>query len=173
MKTSPLFSEERIALRVDQMAREINLFYGREKILAIGILKGAFVFYSDLLKRLEQDIICDFCAVSFYGNSAEASPEAFLELDITQAIKGRHVLIIDCISDFGHTVEFIRQRVRQREPKSIHTAVLLTKPAALQNTKIDFKGFETAQDDFVVGYGIDYKDEGRSLPYFAKVCDLN
>ncbi len=155
------------------MARQINLFYGKEEILAIGVLKGAFFFYADLLKRLKQDIICDFCAISFYGSSITASPEAFLELDIAQAIKGKKVLIIDCISDFGHTIEFIRQHVQQRQPKSVHTAVLLAKPAALQNTAIDFKGFQASQDDFVVGYGIDYKSEGRQLPYFAKVCGLN
>ena len=173
MKLSPLFSTEEIQKEVHKIAKQINQTYGSGEITAIGILKGAFIFYTDLLKQLEQNIICDFCSVSFYGQSKKASSSAFLSLDIKTPIKGKQVLLIDCIADYGYSLNFIKKILEQREPQSIKTACLIVKPQALKNTSIDFKGFQAEQESFIVGYGIDYKNQGRNLNYLAQLEDLN
>ena len=173
MNTSILFSEKQIQAKVGDLAKQVNAFYGKSEILAVGILKGAFVFYAELLRQLEQDITCDFCSVSFYGSGKKASSEATLSLDIKSLVKGKKILLIDCISDCGHSLEFVKKHLEQREPHSIRTAVLVVKPTALQKTQIDFKGFEVEQDAFVIGYGIDYNNEGRDLRYFAQLNDFN
>lgn len=173
MNTSILFSEKQIQQKIHEMAKEINKTYGNSSIIAIGILKGAFMFYTELLKHLEQDILCDFCSVSFYGPSKRASAEAALSLDVKTPVKGKKILLIDCIADYGHSLNFIRQHLERREPQSIKTAVLLVKPASLKNSQIDFKGFEVEQDSFVIGYGIDYNNNGRGLKHFAQLNDLN
>ena len=173
MNTSLLFSEEQIQKKVQDLARQINDSYGKSEVLAIGILKGAFIFYTELLRHLKQEITCDFCSISFYGPHKKASSEAGLSLDIKSSIKGKKILLIDCISDYGHSLNFIKNHLEQREPHSIKTAILIVKPAALKNTSIDFKGFEVEQDIFVVGYGIDYNNQGRNLRYFAQLNDLN
>ena len=171
MQTSILFSEKQIQQKTQELAHQINKAYGKSEVLAIGILTGAFVFYTELLKVLKQDLSCDFCSVSFYGLNKRASSEAVLSLDIRTPIKGKKVLLIDCIADCGHSIAFIKSHLKQREPHSIKTAVLIAKPKALKKTQIDFKGFEIKQDIFVVGYGIDYNNKGRNLKYFAQVKD--
>lgn len=169
MKLETLFSKKQIEEQVQKIAQQINQCYGSKELIAVGILKGAFVFYSDLLKKLEQDIICDFCAVSFYKGNKKATALANLNLDVRASIKDKDVLLVDCISDTGCSFNFIKNILEQRSPKSIKTACLLIKPLALKNSFIDFKGFEVQQDCFVVGYGIDYKDQNRSLDHFAKL----
>ena len=173
MNTSILFSEQQIQQKIKDLAGQINSFYKGSEILAIGILKGAFMFYTELLKHLEQDISCDFCAVSFYGPSKKASSEATFSLDIASPVKGKNILLIDCIADYGHTLEFVKKHLEQRSAKSIKTAVLITKPIALKNSSIDFPGWTVDQDVFVVGYGIDYNNYGRSLRHFAQLNDMN
>ena len=173
MKLSPLFSEEEIQKKVYKIVQQINKVYGNSEVIAIGVLKGAFIFYTDLLKQLEQNIICDFCALSFYGHSKKASSSAFLSLDVRTPIKGKQVLLIDCIADHGHSLSFIKKILEQREPQSIKTACLIVKAQALKNTTIDFQGFQAEQESFVVGYGIDYKNKWRNLNYFAQLEDLN
>ena len=173
LKTSILFSEDQIQKKIQEMAQEINQAYGKDKLLAIGILKGAFVFYTELLTHLEQDLTCDFCAVSFYGPATKAASEASLSLDVKSSIEGENILLIDCIADRGRSIDFLKKHLSQRKPASIKTAVLITKPYATKNSQIDFKGFTVDQDVFVVGYGIDYKDQGRNLNYFAQINDFN
>ncbi len=173
MKSSIIFSENEIQKKVSELALQINDFYGSKEILAIGILNGVFIFYSDLLKHLTHNIACDFCSISYYGSSNKALSEATIDLDITQEIRGKNVLLIDCIIDYGYTIEFAKKHIQQRNPTSIHTVGLVIKPAAHKNTKIDFSGFEVEQDVFVVGYGTDYQNQGRNLPHFAQVVELN
>ena len=173
MRTAVLFSESEIQAQVREMARHIQNHYGSSELLAIGILKGAFLFYTDLIRHLKARLICDFCAVSFYGDSLKARKEPSLTLDIRTPVKGKDVLLIDCIADRGHSLSFIKRHIEMREPKSLKSAVLVTKPAALEKVKIDFSGFQIEQDVFVVGYGIDYKNEGRHFNHFAQVCHIN
>jgi len=173
LKHSLLFSEKHIQEKVKTLADQINTYYGSKNILVIGILKGAFVFYSDLLKYLNSNLICDFISISYYGGSKRASSEATINLDVSQKIKNQNVLLIDCIVDYGHTIEAAKKHIQQRQPESIKTVALITKPAAHTVTTIDFSGFQVEQDVFVIGYGIDYKNYGRHLPYFAQLIELN
>lgn len=173
MKLDPLFSTEQIQKKIQDLGEQINKCYGSNQLLAVGILKGAFVFYSDLLKQLNANLTCDFCSLSFYGHSKKASPLASLTLDVQMKIEGRDILLIDCISDHGYSFQFIKNILQARKPRSMKTACLIVKPQALKNTKIDFKGFEIPQDSFVVGYGLDYNNQGRHLNYIAKLRDLN
>lgn len=173
MKLSPLFSTKEIQKEINKIAGQINQAYGKSEIVAIGILKGAFIFYTELLKQLEQNIICDFCSLSFYGQSKKASSSSFLSLDVKAPIKARQVLLIDCMADYGYSLNFIKKILEQRAPQSIKTACLIVKPQALKNTKIEFQGFQAEQESFIVGYGIDYKSKGRNLNYLAQLEDLN
>ena len=173
MNTIPLFSYEEIQAQVSKIASQINSHYGQSDILAIGILTGVFSFYTDLLRQLEATVTCDFCSVSFYGNDVKARQEASLILDIHTSVKGKNVLLIDCMSDYGHSLNFIQRHIEERKPKSLKTTALIAKPAALQNSLIDFTGFQVEQDVFVVGYGIDYKNQGRHLNHFAQVSNIN
>lgn len=173
MKTVLLFSQKEIDGQVKKLADQINAFFGTGDLLAIGILKGAFVFYTDLLRQLKSNVTCDFCSVSFYGNRLEAESEPSLTLDIQTTVKGKNILLVDCISDHGYSLNFIKRRLEERNPNSIKTVALIVKPLALKNTVIDFKGFQVEQDVFVVGYGIDYKSQGRHLNHFAQVSNIN
>ena len=173
MKHKLLFSEEEIQKKVQELSDQIMQFYGSQEILAIGILKGAFVFYSDLLKYLGSNVVCDFMSISYYGDSKTASKEASIHLDVTQKIENKKILLIDCIIDQGRTIQTAKKHIEQRNPESIHIVGLVTKPAAHKNIQVDFSGFKIEQDAFVIGYGIDYKNQGRNLPYFAQVLDLN
>ena len=114
-----------------------------------------------------------FALSLFYGHSKKASLETTLSLDIKLPIKGKQILLIDCIADYGHSIEFIKNHLEQRKPQSIKTVALIVKPAALKNTTIDFKGFEIKQDIFVLGYSIDYNNKGRNMDYFVQLNDLN
>ena len=173
MKTSLLFSAKQIEAKVKELAEQINHQYGTEEVLAVGILKGAFIFFSDLIKHLTADTICDFCSVSFYGQSIKARKEASLILDISQTIQDRNILLIDCIADYGHSLKYVQDHISRRKPKSLTSVVLVSKPEAHKNAPIDLAGFQVDQDVFVVGYGVDYKEEGRNLPYLAQLEDLN
>ena len=157
---------------MDEMASAINRRRGAgEDLTAVGVLKGAFVFYAELVSRLKSDVICDFCAVSFYGGDITAQREPSLTLDIQTNIRGKSVLLIDCIADRGLSLRFLAKRLQEREPKSLKTAALLVKPAA--ENIVDFKGFSIDQDVFAVGYGIDYKEKGRNLNHIAQVSNIN
>ena len=173
MNLEPLFNQEQIQKKIQDLSQKINQCYGSNELLAVGILKGAFIFYSDLLKHLSANLSCDFCSLSFYGHSKKATPSATLTLDVHTEIEGKDILIVDCISDHGYSFQFIKNILQARKPRSIKTTCLLVKPQALKNTKIDFKGFDIPQDSFVVGYGLDYHNEGRNLDYIAKLKDLN
>ena len=173
MKTSLLFSEKQIDARVEELAKQINLKYGGEAATAVGILKGCFVFFSDLIKHLTTDTVCDFCAVSFYGHSIRAKQKADLTLNMSQPVRDRHILLIDCIADHGHSLKYMQDHILKQNPKSLTSVVLISKPEARKNARIDFSGFQVDQDVFVVGYGVDFKEEGRDLPYLAQLEDLN
>lgn len=173
MKTSLLFSAKQIEVQVEKLAKQINLKYGSEPVVAVGILKGCFVFFSDLIKHLTTNTICDFCAVSFYGHSIRAKQKASLSLNMSQPIQDKHILLIDCIADHGHSLKYMQDYIFQHNPKSLTSVILISKPEAHKNATIDFSGFQVDQDVFVVGYGVDYKEEGRNLPYLAQVEELN
>ncbi len=173
LKFSKYIDEKKIAERVNEMAKEISKLAAKEPLVCVCVLKGSFVFYSDLIRALNTDVICDFLGVSSYNGGMTSSGEVKLTLDLTTAIEGKNVLVIEDIIDTGLTIEFLKKTLALRKPKSLKTAALLLKPDSLKvDTKVDYVGFKI-QNDFVVGYGLDYQGYYRNLPFIAQVSNMN
>lgn len=155
-----LIEKKRIEERIDAMAMEISQVYGDESLLVIGVLNGAFMFYSDLVKQLSCPVETAFVKLSSYRGETEQQ-EISLEWPLTCQLANRHVLVVDDILDTGRSMDFLLQDWKNLQPKSIRTACLLNKPTArIKEVHLDFKGFDI-EDHFVVGYGLDYKEKGR------------
>lgn len=173
MNLSPLISEEEIQKKVHNMGQTLTAKYKSQQIVAICVLKGSFMFYSDLIRAIDTDVICEYMAVSSYGNSSQSSGEVKINLDLTGTIRDRHVLLIEDIVDTGLTLNFLKNHLAMRGPRSVATAALLLKPGALKvDCAVDHVGFEIS-NDFVVGYGLDYQGYFRNLPYIAQVQSLS
>lgn len=172
LNIAPYLSEEKIQDRVREIAKSINQQYKGQELLAICILKGSFMFYSDLIRNLEGHIQCEFLAVSSYSGMS-SSGEVKVTLDLSRPIEGKNVLIVEDIVDTGLTMNFLKSLLLARKPLSLKTAVLLHKPEALKvPCELDYIGFKIP-NDFVVGYGLDYQGYYRNLPYIAQVQSLN
>lgn len=168
-----LLDDKKIAARVKEMGQEITKLCAKEEMIAVCVLKGSFVFYSDLIRCLDADVRTDFIGTASYGNSTKSSGEVKLTLDLTHAIQGKNVLLVEDIVDTGLTMEFLTKTLKARNPKRIYSCALLFKPAALKTDfKPDYVGFEIG-NEFVVGYGLDYQGYYRNLPYIAQVTSLN
>lgn len=164
-----LLSKETIQLRVDEIAAQIEKDYTtRENLYMVGILKGAFIFLADLSRRLEIPHIVDFMAVSSYGKTATSSGAVRILMDLRETIEGRHVLIVEDIVDSGNTLSYLYHTLNERRPASLRTCVLLKKVREQAAVPIDYLGFEIP-DVWVVGYGLDFADTHRTLPYIAEL----
>ncbi len=173
LKFSRMISEADIAKRVKELGVQITELCKREPVIAVCVLKGSFVFYSDLIRQIDADITSEFLGVASYGNSMKSSGEVKLTLDLTTSIEGKTVLLIEDIIDTGLTMEFLAKTLAARKPKKLMTCTLLFKPEALKvEFKPDFVGFKIP-NDFVIGYGLDYQGFYRNLPYIARVESLN
>jgi hypoxanthine phosphoribosyltransferase len=163
-----LIDEATIQQRVKELADEISEDYAdRGELLLIGILKGAFIFLADLSRRLEMPHAVDFMALSAYGMSATATGAVRFVLDLRLPIEGKHVLIVEDIVDTGLTLNYLYRTLRSRGPASLRSCVLLDKTQRRQvDVPIDYVGFEIP-DVWVVGYGLDYADKHRTLPYIG------
>ncbi|MCB0412242.1 MAG: hypoxanthine phosphoribosyltransferase [Bdellovibrionales bacterium] len=172
LKMNPLISEAEISKRVKEMAKEITEDLKDQRLMVVGVLKGSFMFYSDLIRELDLELICDFCSVSSY-QGAKSSGEVRLTMDLSHSVHGQNVLIIEDIVDTGLTMQFLQNHIASRNPKSLRTAGLLLKPDAMKvDCKVDYVGFQIA-NDFVVGYGLDYENKYRNLPFIAQVQSFN
>jgi hypoxanthine phosphoribosyltransferase len=168
----PYLSAEKLQARVKEIAAEINKKFRDQDLLAVCILKGSFMFYSDLIRNLDGNVECEFLAVSSYSGMS-SSGEVKVTLDLSRPIEGKNVLIVEDIVDTGLTMNFLKSLLLARQPKSLSTAVLLHKPEALKvPCELDYIGFKIP-NDFVVGYGLDYQGYYRNLPYIAQVSSLN
>jgi hypoxanthine phosphoribosyltransferase len=170
-----LFDEADIAAAIDRIAQAIAAEYVGRELLLLGILKGAVHVFSDLARRLEEvrpgpDVIyLDLMAVSSYGNASRSSGEVRLIQDTTHAVEGRHVVIVEDIIDNGLTLQYLNSLLSARRPASIRSAVLLDKPyRRIAGVAADYVGL-TCPDEFIVGYGLDYQERYRTLPYIAKL----
>jgi hypoxanthine phosphoribosyltransferase len=165
-----LLTEEAIRRRVAEMARRISSDYaGVEELLLVGILRGCFIFLADLSRLLTVPRSVDFIAVSSYGKSATSTGAVRLILDLRGEIAGKHVLIVDDIVDTGYTLQYLLNALKPRMPASLKTCVLLRKPERFKmDWEIDYLGFDIP-DTWVVGYGLDYADRYRTLPYIGAV----
>jgi hypoxanthine phosphoribosyltransferase len=163
-----LLSQDQIQKRVAELAFEIRRDYP-EPVHFIAVLKGAFVFLSDLIRHMPGSASIDFMAVSSYAKGTTSSGEVRLLKDLDTGLDGRNVIIVEDIVDTGLTLHYLQDILRRRNPKSLRTACLLSKPSRRQvDVKVEYIGF-TIEDRFVVGYGLDYAEQYRNLPYIAVV----
>jgi hypoxanthine phosphoribosyltransferase len=162
-----LIDERALAARIREMATELRAAIPNDDIHFVCVLKGGFMFLSDLVRALDGRVSMDFIAVSSYGASTKSSGEVRLVKDVDTSLAGRHVVIIEDIVDTGLTLHYLQDILRRRGPASLHTACLLSKPSRRKvDVKVDFIGF-TIDDQFVVGYGLDYAEQYRNLPYIG------
>ncbi|MBI4263098.1 MAG: hypoxanthine phosphoribosyltransferase [Acidobacteria bacterium] len=165
-----LISSEDIQRRVREMALEIHRDHP-DGVHLIAVLKGAFVFLSDLARVLPGPCSLDFMAVSSYANNTSSSGQVQLLKDLGTGIEGRDVVIVEDIVDTGLTLAYLQRILRARAPRNLRTACLLSKPSRRKvDVTVEYIGFEI-EDKFVVGYGLDYAEQYRNLPYIAVVGD--
>jgi hypoxanthine phosphoribosyltransferase len=166
-----VFSADEIAATVSGLAREIANDYASRPVLLLGVLKGALFLIADLARALPTnvDASIDFLAVSSYGNSHRSSGEVRLLKDTSESVEGKHVVIVEDIVDNGLTLQYLHDLLGRRNPASLRSCVLLDKPYRRRvDVRIDYRGL-VAPDTFIVGYGLDYQEKFRSLPYLAKL----
>ena len=165
-----LISAKAIAARVEAMARQIEgEFADTSKLVVVGLLRGSFIFIADLVREIRLPVEVDFLEASSYGDAMESSREVRILKDLRGKIEGRDVLVVEDIVDTGHTLNYITNMLRTRKPARLMTVALLDKPSRREvDFQADLIGFEIP-DEFVVGYGIDYAQRNRNLPYIGKV----
>ncbi|MAQ83606.1 MAG: hypoxanthine phosphoribosyltransferase [Maritimibacter sp.] len=165
-----MISAKAIAARIETLAREIqDRFRDTEKLIVVGLLRGSFVFIADLVRELDLPVEVDFLEASSYGDSMESSREVRILKDLRGEIAGRDVLVVEDIVDTGFTLSHVLKLLQSREPKRLETIALLDKPSRREvDIKASWTGFEIP-DEFVVGYGIDYGQRNRNLPFIGKV----
>ena len=165
-----MISAKSIAARVEALAREITQhFNGTDKLVVVGLLRGSFVFIADLVREIELPVEVDFLEASSYGDSMHSSREVRILKDLRGEIAGRDVLVVEDIIDTGFTLTHVLHMLKAREPASLRTCALLDKPTRREvPVKADWTGFEIP-DEFVVGYGIDFAQRNRNLPFIGKV----
>ncbi len=163
-----LLDEETIQRRVEELAAQISADYADAgDLVLVGVLKGAFIFMADLARRLTISHHVDFIALSSYNRGATSTGAVRLIMDTRTPVTGRHVLIVEDIVDTGYTLDYLLSTFQARRPASLKTCVLLSKPERRKvNAPIHYLGFEIP-DVWVVGYGLDYADRYRTLPYIA------
>lgn len=163
-----LLEADRIQERIGALAGEIEREYpADEEIHLVGVLKGGFVFMADLIRAMSSRVTLDFIAVSSYQQGTRSTGEVRLLKDVDARLEGRHVIIVEDIVDTGLTLHYLQEILRARNPKSLKTACLLSKPSRRKiDVRVDYIGF-TIEDRFVVGYGLDYAEQYRNLPYIG------
>jgi hypoxanthine phosphoribosyltransferase len=165
-----LISAETISARVDELAARISSDYeGKGEIVLIGVLKGAFIFLANISRRLSIPRHIEFIAVSSYEHGSVRSGAVRLVLDVRASIEGKHVIVVEDIVDTGHTLHYLIDMLKSRNPASVRTAALLHKEHRTEvDVEIDYLGF-TIGDEWVVGYGLDFAEHDRTLPYIGVV----
>ena len=165
-----LISAKSIAARIEVLCREIqDEFEGTNKLVVVGLLRGSFVFIADLVRELNLPIEVDFLEASSYGDGMKSTREVRILKDLRGAIEGRDVLVVEDIVDTGHTLHHVTRLLKSRKPARLKTIALLDKPSRREvDMKADWTGFEIP-DEFVVGYGIDFAQRDRNLPFIGKV----
>jgi hypoxanthine phosphoribosyltransferase len=162
-----LICEEQLQRRVVELAAEVSRDYDGKDVLLLGILKGAVFFLSDLMRQLEIPAEVDFMAIASYGSSTKSSGVVRILKDLDRPIDGRHVLIVEDIVDSGLTLRYLLGNLRRRNPLSLEVCALLSKrDARVVDVPVRYVGFEIP-NEFVIGYGLDFDERYRSLPYVA------
>jgi len=165
----PYISEDQLRTKIKSIGAELTKKLSGKKVVFVCVLKGSFLFFSDLIREVNTDITCDFFGVSSYHGATTSSGQVKVTLDLENAIEGQHVILVEDIVDTGLTMNYLIKSLESRNPASITTVALLEKPEALKvPCKLDYVGFKIT-NEFVVGYGLDYQGYYRNLPYIAQV----
>jgi hypoxanthine phosphoribosyltransferase len=165
----PYITEAQLQEKIKSIGADLTKKFKGQKVVAVCVLKGSFLFYSDLIREINTDITCEFFGVSSYHGGTTSSGEVKVTLDLASPIEGQHVILIEDIVDTGLTMNYLIKSMESRKPASITTVTLLEKPEALKvPCKLDHVGFKIT-NEFVVGYGLDYQGFYRNLPYIAQV----
>lgn len=165
-----MISAKAISARIEALSGEIETaFEGTDKLVVVGLLRGSFVFIADLVRELDLPIEVDFLEASSYGSGMESSREVRILKDLRSPIEGRDVLVVEDLVDTGHTMSHVLKLLSSRGPARLRSIALMDKPSRREvDVKADWTGFEIP-DEFVVGYGIDYAQRNRNLPFIGKV----
>ncbi len=161
-----LISEEEINEKVKQLGIQISKDYEDKEVIFVSVLNGSFMFSSDLLKYIDSDCSIDFIQVSTYGNSTTSSGNFVLKKDLSFDLENKHVIILEDIIDSGYTIERLKEYLNTKKPASLKIATFIDKPARRKvDVKADYVGFVLNEDYFIVGYGLDFSQKYRNLPY--------
>ena len=164
-----LISEEQIKQRVKEMAAQIQQDYAGQEVLTVGVLRGAVMFYADLVRELDMPLHMNFMALSSYGCSSVSSGAVRIQYDLEEDIAGKNVLIVEDIVDSGLTLQYLTKTLRSRNPAMIKTCCLFDKPCRRTvDFHADYVGF-SVDDIFIVGYGLDYAEKYRNLKYIGEL----
>lgn len=169
LKQTPkiLIPEVRLQQRIAEMAAEITNDYRGRDVVALCILKGSFIFFSDLIRKMDMRVSCEFLGLSSYGSKMVSSGEVKVTLDLNEPLENKHVLVVEDIVDSGLTLSYIMNSLRARRPASLKSVSLLMKPECLKtDIEVDYVGFKIGKE-FVVGYGVDFAGKFRCLPYIG------
>ena len=162
-----LFSEEQLKNRVREIAQQITADYQGKEIMLISVLRGSFVFMADLCRAIDLPCTLDFMAVSSYGKGTKSSGQVQITKDLSEDISDRHIIVVEDILDSGNTLSYLLKILETRHPASIRLCTLLDKPdRRVKPVEVHYSGF-TIPDAFVVGYGLDYAEKYRNLPYIG------
>lgn len=165
------FTKEDIKKRVKELAKEISKDYENKELVAIGLLRGSFIFISDLVREIEKPIIVDFLTTSSYGNNEISNGYVKILSDIRENIEGKDVLLVDDIMDSGNTLKEVKEYILTKNPRTVKTCVMLDKPCRREvDIKPDYFGFEI-EDWFIVGYGLNFENKYRNIPYIFSYED--
>ena len=166
-----LLSEEEIQTRVSELAAQISSDYAdADELVLIGVLKGAFIFLADLSRKLTIPRTIEFIAVSSYDSGSRSSGAVRLVMDVRGNIEGKHVLIVEDIVDTAHTLKYLIGMLRSHRPASVRTCALVRKAERAEvEVDVDYLGFDIG-DEWIVGYGLDYAEQDRTLPYIGVVA---
>ena len=164
-----LIDEEKLHNRISEIAKQIEVEYKGKEIILICILKGSVFFTVDLAKRINGDVKLEFIRVSSYGEGTESTGEIKMKLDLKDSIQGKDVIVVEDIIDTGRTLSYLIEYLKVKKPNTIKLCALLDKPERRKiNVKVDYTGFQIP-DKFVVGYGLDWDEKHRNLPYIGYI----
>lgn len=162
-----LFSEAQLQARIAELGAEIGRDYKGQDLVVVGVLKGSVPFFADLIRRIDLPLAIDFLGLSSYGSGTESTGVVRITSDLSRPIEGKHLLVVEDIVDTGLTMKFLLENLATRRPSSVKICTLLEKPArAKVKVPIHYKGF-VIPDEFVVGYGLDYDEKLRNLPFIG------
>ncbi|HSA62103.1 MAG TPA: hypoxanthine phosphoribosyltransferase [Nitrospiraceae bacterium] len=169
----PIVTQEQMRARIRELGRQISADYAGKDLVLVGVLKGAYAFYADLARAIRIPIRVDFIVVTSYGSGAKTSGKVKLVTELTEEIKGKDVLLVEDIVDSGLTVQQLMKSLSKKKPRSIKVCTLLSKPERRAvDVQVEYVGFKIP-NQYVVGYGLDYQQKYRNLPYLAVLDQMD